>query len=137
MDRLTFDGNFCEIAMCREQKCPYDGSCSQREVWERLKAYEDTGLEPEEIEKAMAISALREQEERENPTPLTLAELREMDGEPVWIKLFDPDEEFWVLRNDWVDTRNPEPMILLHGRWYLHDDYGKTWLAYRQKPKEV
>lgn len=53
MDRLTFDGNFCDIAMCREQKCPYDGSCSQREVWERLKAYEDTGLEPEEIEKAM------------------------------------------------------------------------------------
>lgn len=51
MDRLTFDGNFCDIAMCREQKCPYDGSCSQREVWERLKAYEDTGLEPEEIEK--------------------------------------------------------------------------------------
>lgn len=47
MDRLTFDGNFCDIAMCREQKCPYDGSCSQREVWERLKAYEDTGLEPE------------------------------------------------------------------------------------------
>lgn len=26
-----------------------DGDCSQRKVWERLKAYEDTGLEPEEI----------------------------------------------------------------------------------------
>lgn len=47
MDRLTFEGDFCTIAMCREQKCPYDGSCSQREVWDRLKAYEDTGLEPE------------------------------------------------------------------------------------------
>lgn len=85
---------------------------------------------------SMAAAAPREQEERENPTPLTLDELRQMAGEPVWIKLFDPDEEFWALRNDWVDTRNPEPMILLHGRWYLHDDYGKTWLAYRQKPKE-
>lgn len=28
-----------------------DGDCSQRKVWERLKAYEDTGLEPNEIKK--------------------------------------------------------------------------------------
>lgn len=90
---------------------------------------------------SMAAAALREQEtkcvEIDTVKPLTLDELRQMSGEPVWIKLFDPDEEFWALRNDWVDTRNPEPMILLHGRWYLHDDYGKTWLAYRQKPKEA
>ena len=68
--------------------------------------------------------------------PLTLDELRKMGGEPVWIKLFDKDEEFWVLRYDWVDTRNPDPMILLHMRWYSHADYGKTWLAYRKKPEE-
>ena len=53
MDRLTFEGDFCTIAMCQENPCPYDNSCTQREVWDRLKAYEDTGLEPEEIEKAM------------------------------------------------------------------------------------
>ena len=43
-DRLTFDGNFCDIAQCREERwgkyCP-DGACSQRKVWERLKEYED------------------------------------------------------------------------------------------------
>lgn len=49
MERLTFDGNFCDIAQCRELPCPYNGACSQRKVWERLKAYEDTGLTPEEI----------------------------------------------------------------------------------------
>jgi len=49
MERLTFEGNFCDIAMCRENPCPYNGSCTQREVWEKLKAYEDTGMEPEEI----------------------------------------------------------------------------------------
>lgn len=81
-------------------------------------------------------AALRAQREQPN-APLTLDELREMDGEPVWIKLFDPDEEFWVLRNEWVDTRNPEPMILFHMRWYSHSDYGKTWLAYRRKLGEV
>ena len=85
----------------------------------------------------MAISALRQQETVTNRNePLTLDEMRKMDGEPVWIKLFDPDEEFWVLRNEWVDTRNPEPMILFHMRWYSHADDGKTWLAYRQKPEE-
>lgn len=47
MKRLTFDGNFCDIAQCKEFPCPYNGSCSQREVWEKLKAYEATGLEPE------------------------------------------------------------------------------------------
>lgn len=49
MERLTFEGNFCDIAQCRELPCPYDGSCTQKEVWERLKAYEDTGLTPEEV----------------------------------------------------------------------------------------
>lgn len=41
MKRLTYAGNFCDIAMCKENPCPYDNSCSQREVWERLKFYED------------------------------------------------------------------------------------------------
>ena len=45
-ERLTFDGNFCDIAQCRETRwgkhCP-DGACSQRKVWERLKEYEDSG----------------------------------------------------------------------------------------------
>lgn len=42
MDRLTFEGDFCTIAMCQHQKCPYDGACSQKETWKRLKEYEDT-----------------------------------------------------------------------------------------------
>lgn len=49
MDRLTFEGNFCDIAQCREIPCPYNSACSQRKVWERLAAYEDTGYTPEEI----------------------------------------------------------------------------------------
>lgn len=49
MERLTFDGNFCDIAQCRELPCQHGGNCSQKQVWERLKAYEDTGLGPEEV----------------------------------------------------------------------------------------
>lgn len=51
MERLTFEGNFCDIAQCRELPCSYNGACSQRKVWERLKAYEDTGWTPEMLRK--------------------------------------------------------------------------------------
>ena len=44
MDRLTFDGKFCDIAMCEFTPggsfCE-EGYCSQRRVWERLKSIED------------------------------------------------------------------------------------------------
>ena len=54
MDRLTFEGRFCDIAQCTETPggsfCE-GGDCSQRKVWERLKQYEDTGYTPEEIAK--------------------------------------------------------------------------------------
>lgn len=50
MERLTFDGNFCDIAQCRELPCPHGGSCTQRKVWEKLKAYEDTGLTPKLVQ---------------------------------------------------------------------------------------
>ena len=48
-ERLTFEGDFCEIARCKETRwgkyCP-DGACSQRKVWERLKQYEDSDVVP-------------------------------------------------------------------------------------------
>lgn len=44
MDRLTFDGKFCDIAMCEFTPggsfCE-EGYCPQRRVWERLKSIED------------------------------------------------------------------------------------------------
>ena len=68
MERLTFDGLFCDIAKCDSTPggtfCE-SGTCTQRRVWERLKEYEDTGLEPEEIadfmkrvERAVEIAGL-------------------------------------------------------------------------------
>lgn len=60
MKRLTFDGDFCDISMCQEVRggphCQ-DGGCSQRRVWERLRSYEDTGLEPGEIEAVAGLAS--------------------------------------------------------------------------------
>ena len=49
MERLTFEGNFCDIARCGYPTCPYKDGCSQKQVWERLKAYENTRRTPEEV----------------------------------------------------------------------------------------
>lgn len=55
MERITFEGNFCDIAQCRELPCKYDGNCTQKEVWERLKAYEDSRLSPQACAEAREI----------------------------------------------------------------------------------
>ena len=55
MERLTFEGNFCDIAQCRELPCQHGGNCSQKQVWERLKAYEDAGLSPQACTEAREI----------------------------------------------------------------------------------
>lgn len=55
MERLTFEGNFCDIAKCAYRVCPYDHNCTQKQVWERLKAYEDAGLSPQACTEAREI----------------------------------------------------------------------------------
>lgn len=59
MKRLTFDGLFCDIVKCDSTPggtfCE-TGTCTIRRVWERLKEYEDTGLEPEEIKNALDVN---------------------------------------------------------------------------------
>ena len=47
MERLTFEGNFCDLAQCRDSACKQDGTCTQKEVWERLKQFEDAIGTPE------------------------------------------------------------------------------------------
>lgn len=50
MNRMTYEGSFCEdIALCDPAGSTCGGKCKKKQIWERLKAYEDTGLSPEEI----------------------------------------------------------------------------------------
>ena len=66
--------------------------------------------------------------------PLMLDELREMDGEPVWIA--NPDAlgyGRWGIV-DGVYQAEDDQVLMLRGDYSCHY-YGKTWLAYR-RPKE-
>ena len=82
----------------------------------------------------MAISALRQKERfGEDNKTLTLDELRQMEGQPVYIV---ENTEYWAIVNSFdqagvylLSYGNPDD----YGYFGL---YGKTWLAYRQKPEE-
>ena len=80
----------------------------------------------------MAISALRQQEcVGEVNKALTLDELRQMDGEPVWVQSPGiPEYGRWAI----VEGVG-ENCLFLRDDFTCHD-YGKTWLAYRQKPED-
>ena len=90
--------------------------------------------------KEMAISALRQKERfGEANKALTLDELRKMSGEPVFV-VTDRLKE-WCL----VHSHNSDDVIgggiimtrrTAEKRTYQYACYGKTWLAYRQKPEE-
>lgn len=52
MKRLTYPGDYCkDIAYCNNGCTTYcTKSCLSKKLWEKLKAYENTGLTPEEVE---------------------------------------------------------------------------------------
>lgn len=74
----------------------------------------------------VAVAVMRAQQAAEKNDPLTLDELRQMGGQPVWI-------------DDWIEPYNG---------WELSEDasdyfegrdvkkYGSAWVAYRRPPKE-
>ena len=83
----------------------------------------------------MAISALRQQERfGEVNKALTLEELRQMDGEPVWVEFQDGSGGCWGLVHITVFTHIvfANGLFCTVGKPY----FGKTWLAYRHKPEE-
>ena len=72
--------------------------------------------------------------------PLTLDELLKMNGEPVFlvdlVHKSDPKEpDLW---GGWIvfTENNQNGFIPMGGGFFSIDGYGKTWLAYRQKPEE-
>lgn len=108
LERLTFDGNFCDIAMCGEIRggdvCP-DGACSQKKVWERLKEYEETRMSPLEIVRgrnamqsallnACALQCYRNAEHsgRMFTTPVRV-------GDSVWPICWDKVPKKWVVND--------------------------------------
>lgn len=93
----------------------------------------------------LLLHALEEKQERDNPQTLTLAELKEMNGETAWVVPINVEE--WASVPEWH-----RPFFGIVGKsWIAVYDYkkhyniltyhfehlGKDYLAYAHKPKEV
>ena len=83
----------------------------------------------------MAISILRARTDPPPNDPLTLEELREMDGEPVWV------EAMVSLETEWCIVKYDHQMKRIRfwgadGGWYDSYDYGGRIIAYRRRPEE-
>lgn len=152
MERLTFEGNFCEIARCKEVKCPYDTDCSQKQVLERLKAYEDTGIEPEAVETVKLALCAKHMVDLEtlNNTPISrLVELSEADkdgrvvvlpckvGDILWItgsirRLYSAKVRTFFIgkpsgvsgRDNWPDVQKMQNRVQVPGRFYRRSVHG-------------
>ena len=81
----------------------------------------------------MAIDALREKAEREDPKPLTLEELRQTVGTPVYIVRSSSPFGEWEIFTNWFD----DGFSCEDETFYFTKSYGTRWKAYRHKPKEV
>ena len=135
----------------------YRALCAMAEVRDKLFRYEDSGLEPEEIltgvelaKIACAMNPLKEyqsfgstehfrelaQAEKDGRlvvpqpnAPLTLEELREMDGEPVWVVIAG------VGRYAVIEHCGERSTKFTDGMEPPNDRYGTYWLAYRHRPE--
>ena len=88
-----------------------------------------------------AVDMLREveREVKEAPTltppnePLTLEQLQEMDGEPVWVVPIGKCK--WATRQ-WCVLAADEALIPgVDHWWWSFEGYGETWIAYRRPPE--
>lgn len=67
--------------------------------------------------------------------PLTLEELRETDGKPVYVKaIISLDEEWCIVKYDYQMKRIR--FWAAGGMWYDSNGYGDRILAYHRKPEE-
>ena len=137
MERLTFEGNFCDLAQCRELPCKHGGDCTQKQVWERLKAYEDAGLSPQ------ACAQCREIEEGLSSTDYSISRMLELmcadkDGRVVILPCAEGTTVYRIRRpvTTYPDKSKPEIVQSVFTRYDLLK-YGSTVFTTREEAEKA
>ena len=115
MERLTFEGNFCDIAQCRNVPggsfCE-DGACSQKKVWERLKQFEDAMETPEKFYKMYGEFCLLESALKNYGSHDRMKELAEADKDGRVVVLpCKVGDMVWVIAHPWTDKLQKKPLV--------------------------
>ena len=152
MERLTFGGNFCDIAQCRDSACKQRGTCTQKEVWKRLKAYEDTGLTPErcaEFARADAEGRYIVMRDAEQKGVARLRELAEADkdGRIVLLPCKVGDKLYRVFAGEIFEHRVwSMKYFAIRGKWdiatypfcpFVESSIGKTIFSTREEAEKA
>ena len=77
--------------------------------------------------------ALRAMEQANEP--LTLEELRELEGEPVWVERYYGGVGRWAMVGDFGSSHEIYFGTAKGGLRLPCDRYGKAWTAYRRRPE--
>lgn len=157
MERLTFEGNFCDIAQCDVipggSYCE-SGSCTQRKVWERLKAYEDTRRTSEEVtalgnlfdyaleesktltEQLALLNRIRELAEADRDGRLVVLPCKV--GDELWTFCSYPVEQVYSFTVTHISTLNGRTMLNT-SRCGVIDarDVGKTVFLTREEAEKT
>lgn len=134
-----------------QRGCHDEGGCTNGcivpELYDRLAAYEDTGLLPEVIADfrenyRIAIARFSDYKAAElqgrivivsSNDPLTLDKLLEMDGEPVFVtSAIGEHPEWYIVDVEENELKNPWGRITLEN-W----DEGYPYKAYRRNPENT
>ena len=154
MERLTFEGNFCDIAQCTSTPggsfCE-NGTCSARKVWEQLKAYEDTGLTPEEVNKVRADTEAGYMKNIARAYGIDVERLKELgrsdkDGRIVVLPCkvgdvvygFHGEKTILPMVAKWIETNTDGwcaavQYVPMAPRFYRFSDFGKTVFLTRKE----
>lgn len=152
MERLTFEGNFCDIAQCDATPggsyCE-SGSCTQRKVWERLKQFEDKCESPEVLAKAMDMEEILGDKYYSVDRMLELLKA-DKDGRLVMppckvgdvVYGFHGGKTILPMVAKWIETNTDEWCIAVQyapmtPRFYRFSDFGKTVFLTREEAEKA
>jgi hypothetical protein len=130
----------CPCAACprdKTWKCDHR-KCKRFRAWFAVEWLYDI-IENTEWETVLA--ALRSELDRVDPKPLTLEQLRERDGEPVWTTMIGSSTGRWELVAFDNPPHDKNPIMTLanleDGLYDVFERfYGKTWVAYDSPPND-
>lgn len=109
------------------------------EILENIAMAESTFSDEESKKCCEAIDLAVEALKRDEPSldeALTLEQLREMEGEPVWVERNEnPHDGKWVIV-DYADTENSDKTLYTK-EGVTYSDYGKYFTAYAYPPSRI
>jgi acyl-CoA reductase-like NAD-dependent aldehyde dehydrogenase len=111
--------------------------CDIDKAIEQYKDYQESGWSKSEVPNSyylmLAIAALKEKQARENPKPLTLEQLKQREGKPVWVVVNSDLPNRWGLV-DWINNK-----IIMAGSYFVRPnevEEGKI-KVFEHEPKGV